>query len=244
MKKLCLLYILPACLLFVWGCSPKDIIMTEEFRNNNRSSKFNFPGLNMELLQFLDYRVYSSRTLNISYNDSTINGGILFGADKIERPTSEKEFLFGVGSDTCTVHYYHSEIIRHHGRSAVISVVNLFSKKANKSPQETSDTHLADTTRGTIYSRDFDNSSFSFENIKFQLMATGELVIDNKTFLLKPIISKNNNFQGLKLVKNDTMYAAISKPFFNGDKIFLYTRATTKQQLVIAAYFAVIERNL
>ena len=211
--------------------------MTQEFKGNNRSSKFDARDFKPELIRFLDYHVYKETVLTTDRNDSVIRPGILLTGRAIEETRMTREVVFGKEADTCVIHYDSKTKYDHTGRSAAVSLINLFSKKKNKNPQHDTYVNLGQAIAGFIKYPAFEgDAKFSLKNFREIRNASGQLIINNDTFFLNP--QKGNSLQ---LSKGDVTYAIIQQTIM--DKIYIYTKATAIEQMLIAAYFVVIERN-
>jgi len=241
MKWRSLSYVLLVLSIFSWSCAPKDFPMTQEFKDNNHSSKFDYPGLRLNLIRFLDYSVFKYDKNEYTQTESTIRAGIILSGRSLRSDITEVKVLFGKIADTCSIDCLRTIQYDHYGRSATMSVINLFSKNSNKMPQETSDKVLNDGVRGTIeYAAT--STAFAFENLRPGKRLAGWLIINADSFLLKPVVV-GNSFLGMQLLKGDMMYAAIARPFNEGDRMYMYSKTSATEQMLIAAYFAIIKRN-
>ena len=235
MKHRCHAYFLLLLALLICSCG--SVPMTQEFKNNNRFSKFDARDFKPGLIRFLDYHVFKEVSLVSNHSDSIIRSGILLPGRSIEEDQLTREVCFGKEGDTCLIHYDLKDKYHHEGRSATVSVINAFSKKSNKIPQSVTYTNLGNEITGFIkYPALAGEASFSMKNFHAVEYTYGQLLINQDTFLLRP--AKGNSLQ---LSKGDVTFAIIQQTIM--DKIYIYTRASATEQMLIAAFFVVLERN-
>ena len=244
MKARWLLYILPVWLVIGWSCSSQNFPMTQEFKDNNRSDRFN--NMDGPTIHFLDYRI-----ANYDYSageriDSVIREGIILAGRSIRTGITDIKFNLSSPADTCRVKCQYIRKYEYYGRSAAVSILNLFSK--NKQPQETFEIILEDQASGTISLPGNNPARFSFNDITKENKVKGWLLIDADSFRLAPAfrIRKNYDndsaFAGFHLLKGDIIYGAMGAPGGVVGKIYIYTKATAKQQMLIAAFLANIQK--
>lgn len=244
------LYALSGCLFIITGCSIKSLYINPEFNANNRSDGLNYRGFRSNLKYFLGYRVYDYKISRSRTRDSTIRTGILLNAQSIERDFSEINMLFGNGKDTCRVYCGREESVYRVGRSATVSLLNLLSKKEDRQPQQVRETSLSDGLAGYIDAAFGDTVSFILNSVATFTQMNGALLINDELYKLKPITekikkdgsTKKGVFLGVQLLKGDVVYGAIGFPEFlqMPDRVFLYSKATYREQFYIAAWFALI----
>ena len=249
MKGSWLLYLLCGWLVVIAACSsPKELTMTPEFKENNRSSAIDKRLSKDNLVRFLDYRAYKDTLISIRQQDSTLNPGIILAGTSDIKINTEREMLFGNDSGKCIIHYHYLLTYHHTGRSAALSIYNLFSKGSKQINQEPEDKLAHVRATGSMQCAAFENViSFSFEEDRINEVNTcGKLVIGPDTFVLKPINKKSlsvNLLTGVQLEKGSIVYAMLQhfpEDIFARNKLFIYTKAAAAEQLTIAAYFAII----
>jgi hypothetical protein len=239
--KAMLLYCLCCNLLLCMACStPKEIFITEEFRNNNRSSEIYTHYFKEVLLNFLEYRAYHDTVLYSSQADSTVNFGLISNRVSYRLYHAENKVLFGTDSQQCVIQYTSS--LKY--RTSEPAMINLFGKKDPYSSEQQTQTSLSYASiAGTIQSPACNTPiPFLLDNYR------GYLLLDSDSLILKPIMQGKKlmaTLVGVQLVKGDTVYAAIHS--FTGlfrKKIFLYTKIPASQTLLVAAYCGIISRYL
>ena len=237
-----ILYCLCISLVFIAACSsPKELFTTKEIEENNRFSEIDQHFLKDNLVHFLDYRAYKDSFINAAQRDSTANIGLIADRLTFTMYNNENEMYFGNDRDKCIIHY--TSFSKY--QKTEPAMIDLFSKKKSNGPERQTETRLIEArAKGTIQYPAFEKGiTFYFDN------HTGYLLINRDSFVLKPIYrGKSGPFQtviGVQLVKENIVYGVVHS--FTGllkKKIFLYTKATADEQLLTAAYFAVIARYL
>jgi hypothetical protein len=236
-----LLYGIYINLLIVTACnSPKELFESKEFKENNRSSEIiikNEPG---KLMQFLDYTVYKDTGIRSGRKDSLANLGIITDRSSFTQINSESEMHFGNDSVKCIINYYSFT----NSQNTVPAIKDLNAEKLYI-PEKQPETKLINARlSGTIQYPGFKNMiPFYYNN------HSGYILINRDSFVLKPIYQGKwiplQTLVGVQLVKENMVYGLVY--FFTGllrKQVFLYTKASTAEQMLIAAYFAVIIRYL
>lgn len=237
MKNL-LLYCLCTSMLLTISCStPKEIFVTQEFEANNRSSEIRHVFVKEYLVQFLGYQSFRDSCITCSRVDSVLNMGIIFDKTTIEKYNDQRFMSFGNDSLTCVIRYHSATEFT----TTDPSIIDLFPKrKRYDPPRESKTTQTGAKAEGIILYPGIDSGvSFFYQN------HNGFLIAGKDSFILKPVYQGKSKLLatiiGVQLLKGDTAYGVIHS--FTGlfrKKVFLYTRASEKEQFIVAAYFAVI----
>lgn len=225
--------------------------MTPEFTDNNRSSKIDTRWLKDELIRFLDYRTYKDTVISSYQEDSNFNPIRIFQPEtSIKEVHYQNEMQFGYDSGKCTIHYQYFLKYYHFG-GTLTHIPDQSPKKSNKATRQQKDQFVSVLATGTIQYPPYKNLiSFAFEEDKRSLENTnGQLVISSDTLLIKPIIEAKSHslkkLAGMQLDKGAIVYGALQRSpnkIFWRNKVFLYTKATAAEQMLIAAYFVVVAR--
>lgn len=233
-----LLYCFGISLLFITACdTPKEIFITKDFEKNNRSAEIKTHYFKDALVNFLEFRAYKDSCIQCSQTDSNTNFGLIAARVTFRMYNNKKEMYFGNDSVKCVIQY--SSFSKYQITEA--PAIDLFSKRKIYDPKPEPRNEKTDSrAEGTIQIPDIKNTfPFFFHNY------SGYLLINKDSFKLSPIMQGKwkpmQTLIGVQLIKGDTVYGAIHS--FTGlfrKKVFLYTKATEEEQLIIAAYFAVI----
>jgi hypothetical protein len=226
------------CLLL--GCStPKEIFVTDEFRDNNRSSSIEFRFFKDYLPRLLGYQVYKDSSIAYSSKDSANRIGLITRGSSLTLINGENEMQFGNDSIQCSIRY--NFFLEY--ETTRPPVFNLFSKNPGYDDQQTKQSLGTVNVTGTIQYPGFATAiPFTYTN------HSGQLLIEKDSFKLAPVYQGPKlmkTFIGVKLLKGDTVYGTVNS--FTGmmkKKAFVYTKATAMEQLLIAAYFVIISRYL
>ncbi len=230
-----LLYGFTACALHACE-TPAGIFITKEFEANNRSSTIDMHSLGSGKIELLGYRQFTDSVFASSETDSVVNFGLFFPRQIIRKSVYSHVFILGTETATCLVRY--DGIVESFKTEPAMFQPG---KSQSLQQQETFRTTNA-LLRGTIT---YSNALCPF----FYKDHEGWLVLHADSFKLKPIYQAEGKILqtliGVQLLKNDTVYAAVhSLTGLSKKKAFLYSRATADEQLVMAAYIAVIARYL
>lgn len=253
-------------LFLILACgSTKNFPLVPDFMENNRSSEINKRLDRDRLIRFLDYRAYKDSLIEYYEKDSVLNPGILMPRSSNLQVSAKWQMQFGNDSSKCIIRYRYSLKYYYTGHSAALDVIDILWKKKDSSEQYRSYELMSMKVEGMIQSPMFkDEIPFMFEEDKRAVdNSTGQLVISNDTLLIKPvseffkILEKQSlsektkksvaakTIVGLRLVKDSIVYAVLERypqKLYSNDKIALYNKAATAEQMVIAAYFAAIEK--
>jgi hypothetical protein len=190
-------------------------------------------------VHFLGYRAYKDSFIISAQRDSTANFGLITGRVTFTMYNNENEMYFGNDSVKCIIHY--TSFSKY--QKTEPAMIDLVSKKKSNLPQQQPETrHIEAWAKGTIQYPAFKNATtFYYHN------HSGYLLINQDSCLLKPIYQGKlmQTLIAVQLVKGDLVYGVVHS--FTGlfkKRVFLYTKATADEQLLIAAYFAVIAKYL
>lgn len=231
-------------ILYCWfACSlqacetPAALLVNKEFENNCRSSSIDMHHLSSGKIELLGYRQLTDSVFATLQTDSFINMGLLFPGQTVRKETYSHTFLFGKETQQCFV-YYSATV------QSLLTKPPIIKPSGNVPAQQESNKLTGVQLGGTIQYPG-SNTAFSFAYANY----TGWLQVNNDSFKLTPVYDKNSKalqtLTGVQLLKQDTLFALVHS--FTGlskKKAFMYNKATAAEQLLIAAYIAVIARYL
>lgn len=238
------LYMILLCHLLIVSCTTiKEL--PKEWKADYRYSSIDRRLFKDRLIRFLDYSAYKNTVISSSEADSTVTYGIIFPQSFYKINNVEQEMQFGNASDTCSIHYnYLVKYLYSSNRSLLMDVLEKESyKKERQTTQklEYFSCHGAITYRGK-------NGEIPFmfeETIEPNSKLSGQVIIDNDSLIIYPvskdILHTFKATQGVQLKKDNTVYALLLKTNdISKNRIALIKRASLEEQLIVAAYFAVI----
>lgn len=213
--------------------TPKQVYVTPEFEANNRSSgiiPYNNTGYLPELLGYQTFKdsvwVSAKKVTNTPYS-------FIFRKYNISELTTETLMEFGDTSGRCTIRYGTWEMTRSPNPGAIDILLN---KNASQNMHDEKYVALGGTMKYPGFS----------DSVYFGLsQRNGFLVIGKDSFSLTPLFKgrwkEMQTYIGVKLLKGETVYGVLyTLTGLLRHRAFVYTRATDIEQLLIAAYFAVI----
>ena len=204
---------------------------------------------NFLVLELFGYHTFRHDPVIATNNPETNRDGLLLAAKRTENLGIKAEAVFGKDDMTCFVAYDASIEKITKGRSALISVMNLFSKEEDKSPQEdpssqirklnvTGKISLNETIVDFVYNNNF-NKDYLLGGLSGKLWYRGD------SLSLQPLKTYNNKhgnkkkgFIGFSLTKGNTICAAADT--YNDFTIYISRSLNDEEKLLIAAYFLVI----
>lgn len=201
--------------------------------------------------EFLDYRTFRHESIGNTNETETKRDGILLPAKRTENLHVKAEATFGKHHDTCFIVYNASIEKITEGRSAAISLLNLFSKKEDKSPQDDPQSHVRHisvkgkiATKGLVADFEYHNN-FNKDYLLGGL--SGNILIDADTILLQPCKTyltkkskKKKGYAGLQLVKGEKIYAAVDTYDTANRIIYMDKTLSEEQKSAIASYLFII----
>lgn len=219
--------------------TPQEIFVTKDFEAHNRSSTIDMHSLGSGKIELLGYRQLTDSVFAFSQADSLVNFGLLFPREIMRKSVYSHIFILGNETGKCRVQY-EGFVQSLKTEPAMIQP----GKSASLPQQQETFRTTAVMLKGVIEYPD-SNTRYPF----FYNKSEGWLVLHADSFKLKPVYQAEGKIVqtliGVQLLKNDTVYAAVHS--FTGlskKKVFLYSKATAAEQLLVAAYIAVIARYL
>jgi len=204
---------------------------------------------NYLLAELFGYHTFRHEPVIATNNQEINRDGLLLAAKRTENLGIKAEAVFGKDDMTCFVTY--DAVIEKItiGRSALVSIVNLFSKEEDKSPQEDPSSHLRRIKVTGKISMNETVVDFVYENnLKkdYRLAGlSGKLWYRGDSLSIQPLKTYNNKrgnkkkgFIGFSLTKGNTVYAAADT--FNDFTIYLRRSLGEEERLLISAYLFVI----
>jgi hypothetical protein len=205
------------------------------------------------LIVFAGYRTFSHCTIDSGEEDTENRVGLVLPAKSTSILNKEAEAFFGTGNDTCFVHYKSTTIKITHGKSALISVGNIFFGGTQPDPYDVV-AHL--WLNGQIFMNDT-SSEFSVDYTDETLfLPKGWLILHGDTLHFEPAsyLIKNGKphkavpvlHTGVLLKKGDTIYAGLDEfekePRYVSTKETMYvsTKLSYEDRMMILTCFFVL----
>lgn len=205
-------------------------------------------GIYYTLFSGYDHFIHRPQSNGVS---ETVNRpGMVLEAKSTKQHTTTGEIIFGHHNDSVKIVYqYRADVVRH-GRSAALSVLNLFSKREDKIKQEEPYNEITrKVMEGSIVHHGTPYSFYCAAGVKnkntSQWLLTGA-----DTLRLVPaemfrktrngkIIKRRQGYEGIQLMRGDTCVAAID---YNEDPMafYLLKEINENEKIVITAFFLVI----
>lgn len=184
---------------------------------------------------FSGYYLFRNTITGSGSNEKTNRDGLILAAKSTTSYNTTGELITGNDNDSVKIFYAESKNLVYHGRSAAVSILNLFSKE--KEEQEPWDEIKSRQISGSIL---FGNESFAFTK--------DWLAVGPDTLRVSPVkqkrkiktgkIKKAKNYIGIRLMKGNTCIAAIDdedKP----EKYYLLNDCSEKEKLIIVSWLQV-----
>lgn len=203
------------------------------------------------LIEFLGYKTLRHELINSRDTFFAQRLGLIWHAKSIIVSNIDARAVFAKNNDSCIIDYSTRIDKLRHGRSALVSMVNLFSKRQDKNFQDEPDTALSYMrSQGTIRYNNHDAAFLYSMEYKNKLTPAGWLVLNGDTLHITQIKyqygGKGNKEKAYSLsgksfllTKNNTVYAALDQSD-DAAKVYLYKQLTHPKKLVIAAYLFII----
>jgi len=240
-NRTCLLYYLFSCLLFLQACTgSKGLTLPAELSANNRSSDITGSARYLPNIRLLDYRGYKDSVISNQEVDKYANLGLVFPYTRITKNVLTGELLFGNDSLKCLVHYtYNIETHISNGQSVLGAVLE---KGNHDYSKDVENVYRYASGRGTITIPGFADSAW----YSFGRDSSNTLITNKDSFAFKYVKERESGsiyvIDGFQLLKGEVVYAVMqnySTAKLTKPRIYLYSKATAREQLVIAAYFAI-----
>lgn len=201
------------------------------------------------VLNSLGFRRSYCAATEIPWQESkVIHEGIIVSAESTEKSGHKMRAVITNERDSCEVLYESNKDLTRIGRSAVLSILNLLSKPADRNPQH--DPYNAVDlfeVAGNIYNGRFDATfRYSFDNSYPSYHPDGWLLISGEKLSVKPITTLINKRGKLKhpdinhnigylLMKGDSIYAAIDK-YNTIPGLYLKASLHEEEKLILSAF--------
>lgn len=199
------------------------------------------------------YKTLSYAITADSNDENVIRSGLILTAKSLNKKVQIGKLLFGNIVDTAEVLFTSEVDNTTHGRSALVSISNIFARGADKNPQpdpyETEDIHQFN---GDILSKKYHSSfHYYFDTRKDRAKLEGWLTLGNDTLSIiksdRKLKLKNNKIKptssyyiaAFKLMKGDSCIAAADKNYFPGT-FYLDKKVTEDEKLIVAAFMAIV----
>jgi len=204
---------------------------------------------NYLLLELLGYHTVRHDPVIATNKPETNRDGLLLAAKRTENLGIKAEAVFGKDDMTCFVVYEAAIEKITNGRSALVSILNLFSNEADKSPQDDPSSHIRKVKVSGKISLNETIVDFEYtDNFNKDYLlggASGKLWYRGDSLSLQPLKTyKNKNginkkgFIGFSLTKGNTICAAADT--YNDFTIYISRSLSEEEKLLISAYFLVI----
>jgi hypothetical protein len=246
MKKITLFSVLVLIEMNIYSQSKWVIYLGEEM--NALYSKSNGPMVYKDgyyfRTSFGSDSVLSIRLIDAGIKNDTARDGVILTAKSSEQYTEKGKIIFGNNKDSALITYFYAIEKVTRGRSALLSILNLFSKKENRIEQDKPTTETIKVkTEGVIsYQNDScyfkhivgpkDNPWLQLGNDTLKLVQAGQFR-KTKTDEIK---TRKNSYEGVQLMKDKTCVAALD---FNEAPMAFYLLNTLseKEKLIITSFF-------
>lgn len=207
--------------------------------------------LDYSFFKFLGYQTLWHGMLSNSTIESTQRDGIILTAKSTNTTIINASAAFAKNNDSCIIDYQARIDNVRHGRSAALSVLNLFSKWEYKLRQPEPYTTIGYVQSQGVIRHNNEDASFLYSiSYKNKMIPNGWLVLHGDTLYCKPVTQQYKRkgklkkarylfLTGFMLIKNDTIYAAIDQSNLP-DTAYIDNQLTEAEKLVIAAYLFIV----
>lgn len=234
------IYLILAALLCTSCSNTKQLFSSAEFEAHHVSSPVDQRFLKDGLVRFLDFRVFRDTVIRYVQKDSIVQQGGTLPGTTISTYLSDHEMKFGNDKDQCMLHYTLYLEYEHAGRSLAYEVINIGSQKQVIEKKYQEERLISAKIIGRISYHAFKMTiPFIYENYG------GQIQSEPVSFILNPVKQVNNkalqSIIGVELEKAGIVYGVIhTYTGLSKKKLFLYTKTNASEQMLVAAYFAVI----
>lgn len=262
---------LAACsLLISCATSMKTLVLPKGADKDFRSGEIKYPLLNTGRVAVLEYRVISDSVNKSARYDTTVTFGVIIPRTSLVIREAESKMVFGTDSLQCMVRYkmtsFQSESQSHSILSDIIVKPDKNDPNYDRNRDNIIITPYKRVLSGSMQLPQSDAElQFWFEHEKakkdFDSAAIkGYVKYGNDSFFIKPLykedLSRGKNakpmqlLQGYCLMKGDSLVAFLQhapqiKTVFDPelkDVLFLNSKNSPVQQLLVAAYFSLVSR--
>jgi hypothetical protein len=261
-----------ACsLLISCSTSMKTLVLPKGVDKDFRSGEIKYPHLfNSSKVEVLEYRVISDSVKEAARYDTTVTFGVIIPRTSLVIREAESKMVFGTDSLQCMVRYkmtsFQTESQSHSILTDIIVKPDKNDPNYDRNRDNITITPYKRVLSGSIQSlKSNEEMQFWFEHEKakkdFDSAAIkGYMKYGNDSFFIKPLykedFSRGKNakpmqlLQGYCLMKGDSLVAflqhapQIKTVFEPGlkDVLFLNSKNSPAQQLLVAAYFSLVSR--
>lgn len=214
-----------------------DSLYTSSQYKITRTAYFHYPF-------FEQYPLFHQTIVEEGSNEKVNRAGILLNARSTKTFQFTGKAVYGNELDSVQIFYKMNAGIVRKGRSAMTSLMNLFSKEEDKSPQdEPSYNATTPVKNGYI---EFEGKQFRFSTDTL-FIGTDSIILKKIKKVIKPSTGKikkaNKYVYGMQLIKGDTCLAAMDEnkwPF----TLYLLKSLTYKERLVYTAFLTIHQLNI
>lgn len=192
---------------------------------------------------FLGYHTLQSKESGYMKDSTVTRLGVILPGEHLENETINGNAFFGNNNDVSIIDYSVQLQKKYEGRSALLSILNLFSKEKDQKPQQPYEVLQAAYINGTIRTGE-KLTTFYYER-KHKTALKGWVCYNGDTLVLQTLSSAINEKgemvkakQSVKLMKKDMIVAALNflhKPF----TIYMLKDIDSNKRLVAASYLFV-----
>jgi len=243
------LFLLVATLINAQG--GRYIYLGDDMATKFESGNIIRDSFDYSFIHFLGYQTIRQELLKDTENSIVNREGIILTAKSTITSSINAQADFGSADDSCAILYKTTIQRVRNGRSASVSIANLFSRSSEKVRQpEPSITVQSIQSEGVISHRGSDNSFYYTSVPKNKLGRLGWLVVGGDTLEVRPVkqqITKRGKIKkaqyyypsGLLIMKGDGVYAAIEQNQYH-QIIYMNRQLAEPDKLVIASYLFII----
>lgn len=248
--------------------SMKTLILPQRMDSHFRSGDVNLTFLKTNNTQVLGYRVISDSVIKSGNMDTTLTFGFIFPRSLLLIKKVENKMIFGTDSLQCIIRYETISLQSESAQNSILTDIILQPEKndPNYDRYRKIITPYKKIVAGTIqYPLLTNEVYFQFEHEKAEkdfdaAGIKGYLRSGNDSFFIKPLYKEETMgrksgkpwqiLQGYCLMKGDSLYAFLQhapmiktlyKPGLK-DVLFLHTKTSSSEQLLMAAYFSLVSR--
>ena len=217
------------------------------YLGENMSTKFQLgnilrDSIDNSTINFLEYQTLRQLLLKDTENSTVNRVGIILTAKSTITSSVNAQADFGNAYDSCSIIYKTTVQRIRNGRSAALSIINLFSSSSEKVRQpDPYITIQSIESEGAISHSGKDNPFYYTTAPEHKLSSLGWLVLNGDTLVLRPVtqqitrrgkIKKAHHYypSGLSIMKDHFVYAAIEQNLYH-HIIYLNRQLTESDKL-------------
>jgi len=202
-------------------------------------------------INFLEYQTLRQLLLKDTENSKVEREGIILPAKSTITSSVNAQADFGNKYDSCSIIYKTTVQRIRNGRSAALSIINLFSGSSEKVRQpDPSITIQSIQSEGAISHGGKDNHFFYTSAPEHKSVALGWLLSNGDTLEVRPVtqqitkrgkVKKAHHYypSGLLIMKDGFVYAAIEQNLYH-HIIYLNRQLSASEKLIVASYLFII----